>query len=226
MTTVMVLVVLFVLVVFYLLRHFSVSDKKGAGRIGSAGRLRKIDLSKLPQTFVVFDLETTGLDPAKDEIIEIAAIKFDRNSEGQQGLQALVQPSKPLPKKITQLTGISQGMIEKEGEPLNVALKDFAAFIGDLPLVAFNADFDMAFLRNAAKRCGLTIDNSYSCALKAARRAWPRRKSYRLCDLAEDAKITTEGSHRALEDCKRTLIIYAAAMESVGGAGSHRQGSS
>ncbi len=168
--------------------------------------------SEIPESFVVFDLETTGLDAGEDEIIEIGAIKItDVKQDVHTFFQALVKPMKPIPKEITRLTGISQEMVDRDGASLEEAVRGFMAFAGELPLVAFNAKFDMAFLRKAARKCDIAVRNPTSCALKKARRAWPDRSSYRLSDLARWAGLSDEDTHRALGDCKRTLILYAAA---------------
>lgn len=172
-----------------------------------------IDTSYLPDQFVVFDLETTGLDADKHEIIEIAAIKHMRGVTTHQTFQGLVKPSKCLPKKIIEITGITDDMLEKDGDTLLNAIEGFSTFVGNLRLVSFNADFDMAFLQRAAEKCGKPkFDNPVSCALKMARRAWPKRKTYRLVDLAKDAQIDDGMAHRALEDARRALIIYAAVV--------------
>ncbi len=165
----------------------------------------------VPERFVVFDLETTGLDAARHEIIEVGAIKVNRDSARHDGFQCLVKPKKRISKRITQINGISQQMVNDEGEPLDAVLKDFVEFIEDLPLVSFNAEFDMGFLRAAASRHGITFRNHVSCALELARQAWPGRESYKLCDLARDGKLPSEGAHRALEDCKRTIFVYMGA---------------
>ena len=170
----------------------------------------RITLAHLPERFVVFDLETTGLDATKHEIIEIGAIRVNRDSKEHDTFQVLVKPSKKVPKKISELTGISQSMVDN-GEPIESALRDFLSFVGDLRLVSFNAQFDMAFLQNAASKHSISITNSTSCALDMARRAWPSRRSYRLADLAKDGNLSSEGAHRALGDCKRTLMVYGAA---------------
>ena len=127
-----------------------------------------------------------------------------------------MRPTRRIPKKITEMTGILQQMVNQDGKPPEAALQDFAEFIGDLPLVSFNAEFDMAFLRSSGKRYNVLIRNRASCALKMARRAWPGRASYRLCDLARDGNLSDEDTHRALGDCKRTLLIYVAAASRVG----------
>lgn len=174
---------------------------------------RKPDLSVLPEQFIVFDLETTGLKPEQHEIIEFGAIRVNRESKHHETFQALVKPKKKIPKKITELTGITQEMVDREGEPLKSTLPEFLKFVGDLPLVSFNSEFDIAFLEAALAQCEpeARITNRVSCALKMARRAWPGRKSYRLVDLAKDGGISLEGSHRALGDCQRALLVYTSA---------------
>jgi len=174
---------------------------------------QKISTDHLPETFIVLDLETTGLDATRDEIIEIAAIRYRKGNTSQETLQALVKSSKKVPKKITEITGITQEMLETNGEPLADVMREFATFVGEHRLVTFNAEFDMAFLYAATTRLGLPkVNNPVSCALKMAKRAWPRRKSYRLDDLASDGEFADSRAHRALEDARRALIVYAAVV--------------
>ncbi len=174
-------------------------------------RKPRVTIAHLPKKFVVFDLETTGLNPETHEIIEFGAIRVNRDSVNHETFQSLVRPTRKVPKKITELTGISQAMLDADGESIDSALRDFLSFVGDLRLVSFNADFDMAFLNNAAAKHSISIDNPVSCALKMSRRAWPGRKSYRLVDLAKDGNLRSDDTHRALGDCQRALIVYAAA---------------
>ncbi|MBL0729663.1 PolC-type DNA polymerase III [Piscinibacter sp. HJYY11] len=147
---------------------------------------QKISRDHLPDVFVVIDLETTGLDASKHEIIEIAAIRYRKDGgKEHETYQSLVRPKKKVPKKITEITGITQEMIERDGQELHKALAEFNEFIGTHRLVTFNAEFDMAFLTSAWKKCDHAVPrNQVSCALKMARRAWPGRKTYRLSDLA------------------------------------------
>jgi DNA polymerase III epsilon subunit family exonuclease len=178
-----------------------------------SGHTGKENLSILPERFVVFDLETTGLKPDTHEIIEIGAIRVNRDSDNHETFQALLKPTKKIPAKITEITGITQDMVERDGDPLEILLPQFLDFVGDLPLVSYNAEFDMAFLTAAIKKTQVDkrIKNRASCALKMARRAWPGLKSYRLPDLAKMGNLSDEDTHRALGDCKRTLIVYTAA---------------
>ena len=187
--------------------------------------LRVHDSPFLPEHFVILDLETTGLSPEADEIIEIGAIRINRDQTNHATFSTLVKPEKRIPRRITEITGITQGMINESGIPLAKALSEFIEFIGDLPLVTFNADFDMGFLWNAAKHQGLAIENRYACALGLARRAWPELPSHRLVDLAKIGNLSDDDTHRALGDCKRALVIFASAVGEIGEEirWSHRQ---
>jgi DNA polymerase III epsilon subunit family exonuclease len=166
---------------------------------------------------VVFDLETTGLDSELNEIIEIGALKVDlqNNANTLSQLHAnffetLVKPSKKLPQKIISITGITDNMLNDLGEPLSKVLPEFLDFIGELPLVSYNSDFDMGFLHKAvSKICpDKKLNNKVSCALKMAREAWPNLQSYKLSYLSKLLELDNQNTHRALGDSKRALIIY------------------
>lgn len=172
-------------------------------------------LPALPRRFIVLDLETTGLDSQRHEIIEFGAIRANMDSNLQDTFQTLVKPKRKVPRHITEINGISQAMVDADGIELADALNQFVEFAQDLPIVAFNADFDMRFLLSAAIQHGHVITNRYTCALRLARRAWPGLPSYRLSELAKRGKLSDENTHRALGDCKRTLIIFTAAASEV-----------
>lgn len=172
-------------------------------------------IDSLPDSFVVFDLETTGFDASRNEIIEIAAIRFKKGRTAHETLQALVKPQGAVPLKITKLTGITQKMVDCDGEPIRDVLEDFRAFFGDLRLVSFDSELDMAFLQTAAENNGLPpFRNPTTCALKLARQAWPNSKSYRLEDITSGEQFNNSGTaHRALEGARRALLVYAAASD-------------
>lgn len=194
------IIFLIIIVAAYLLFHFRFTSKS-----------KTVDVSILPQQFVVLDVETTGLDPDKHKIIEIGAIKVNRDSIHHEAFQALVKIDGKLPKKITEITGITAGMLEKDGQPLESVIRDFLQFVGDLRLVAFNAPFDLAFLSAAASQFNLEINNPVSCALDMSRRAWPGLKSYKLESLIKIGGLSTQGNHRALKDCELTTTVYMGA---------------
>jgi DNA polymerase III epsilon subunit family exonuclease len=179
---------------------------------GQTRQSQPTSLAHLPEKFIVFDLETTGLTANKHEVLEIGAIRVNRDSINHETYQSLIKPTRKVPAKITELTGITQKMVDLEGVALDLALREFREFVGDLRLVSFNAEFDMAFLHAATTTAGVpAFRNPVSCALKMSRRAWPGRKSYRLAELAKDGGLSSEGTHRALGDCQRALIVYTAA---------------
>ena len=175
------------------------------------------DLSTLPGEFVVFDLETTGLSAEKHEIIEIGAIRVRRDAEDHATFSTLVKSKKRVGAKIVQITGIDDEMLAADGRELGEVLPLFRDFIGDLRLVSFNSEFDMAFIQTAVQRHGgQPLSNSVSCALKMARQTWPGRSSYRLAELAKDGGLSMDGTHRALSDARRALIVYSTAVMKLG----------
>lgn len=174
-------------------------------------------LAMLPERFVVFDLETTGLKAERHEIIEIGAILVKRDHERHETFQTLIKPKSPLPQRITDLTGINQRMVDLDGTELSLALAEFRAFVSDLPMVSYNAEFDVGFLHAACEAADCEpFPNEMICALKLARQAWPKRKSYRLAALAKDGNLAGDNEHRALGDCRRTVIVFAAAVQALG----------
>ena len=146
---------------------------------------------------------------------------MNRGTGSMESLSLLVRPHKPIPAEITGLTGITRQMVEEEGHCLADALGRFWDFIGDLPLVAYAVDFDLAFLTNALRQTNpsFQINNPAVCALKMTRRAWPFLNSYRLSDVASDGAIFAAPSHRALGDCERTLLVYYAAARELNTTG-------
>jgi DNA polymerase III epsilon subunit family exonuclease len=169
------------------------------------------DISFLPEQFIVFDLETTGLNPEKHEIIEIWAVKVNRDSNEHDTFTIIVRPNKKIPRRISEITGITSEMLQTEGNSLESAIEEFMQFAGNLRLVAFNAPFDYAFLSNAVLRFGKCLENPVSCALDMAKRAWPGLRSYKLGNLATIGGLNTQGTHRALKDCELTITVYCAA---------------
>ncbi len=179
---------------------------------------QRVNVDHLPQSFVVFGLTTTGSDPDRHEIIEIGALRVERDATVMDSLRRLVTPSRDIPARVTELTGITQIALNREGKPLEAALREFREFIGELPLVSFNADVDMNFLVNATQMSGISIKNPLSCARKMAHRAWPDRKGHGLAELARADKSGVLAEHRVLRDCRQILSIYLAAASRLGTA--------
>lgn len=167
----------------------------------------------VPEEFVIFDVETTGLDSYCDDILEIGALRFiKRNYLATKKLdtfQCFVKQDKPIPKNITTINSITDEMVA-DGLPLKEVLEKFFDFVGTRRLVAFNAEFDHDFVRDAAKKVKYKIPRPFrvTCVLEHARIRFPGQSSYKLQSLAEMLQLDTSGAHRALQDCVMTFQVY------------------
>ena len=161
--------------------------------------------------FAFFDLETTGLSPRGCKIIEMAALRVGEAGVIAGSFQALVRISQPLPYFVTNLTGITNTMLAR-GERIESVFPRFCEFVGDLPLVAYNAGFDMGFLRAEAARQQIRLRNTPVCALAVTRARVPGLSSYKLKMVAEHFGIQERQTHRALDDCVMGLRVFAEAM--------------
>lgn len=171
------------------------------------------DLSEAKQ-YVVLDLETTGLEPKSDQIIELAAVLIDGSGKVLDQYESLIQIDRELPPEITDLTSITKDHLAVAGKPLSQVLREFLCFSGDRLLVAHNAEFDFGFLLPALSRYGIAIGNEYVCTLAASRKAWPIFRSHKLGPLAEFLGVTGP-SHRALHDCLKAKQVFISAMNSI-----------
>lgn len=158
--------------------------------------------------YIVFDLETTGLSPAADEIVEISGIKVLENTAVKE-FSTLVNPGIPISPAAARVNGITDEMV-RHAPPLAEALGNFLDFAGDRVLVGHNIHtFDMVFLRaGAARKLGRDIPNDYVDTLYLARNCLPFLTRHRLVDVAEHFGIATDGAHRALADCHMNLQCY------------------
>ncbi|MEK6588737.1 MAG: helicase C-terminal domain-containing protein [Chloroflexota bacterium] len=161
------------------------------------------------QTLVALDLETTGLDPTRDAIIEIGAVRF-RDDRVEQEWSQLVNPGRPLPSFITQLTGISDEMLA-EAPRINQVLEPLAAFVGDHPIVGHQIAFDLSFLQ----RRGLFNHNQPLDTYDLAAVVLPAAGRYSLAALASELRVPRRASHRALEDARTTMLVFERLVELV-----------
>lgn len=148
--------------------------------------------------FIVFDLETTGLKPATEEITEIAAVLV-REGEIKDSFQTYVNPHKPIPPEITELTGISDETVA-DAPDLPEALDKFFAFMGDRVLVAHNAGFDLSFLKAACKKLEIEREFTYIDTLEMSRIMLPHLSRFKLNILAKELQVGPFEHHRASED--------------------------
>lgn len=159
-------------------------------------------------SFVILNLETTGLNPAEDSIIELAAIRIEAGEESQR-FAALVQCNRKLPKTVVELTGITDQLLKEQGEPLEQALQGFLAFVGKDRLVGYNIAFDMGFLRTACTGFRKPVlTNRCTDLLNLARRRIYGVPNYQLPTLAKHLELPCKEVRRAQNDCELLLQLY------------------
>lgn len=151
---------------------------------------------------VALDLETTGLDIRQDKIIEIGIIRFD-GAEVLETYQTFVNPDRPIPPAVSQLTHITNPMVTKAPHILDV-LDEVSEFVGSDTIVGHNIGFDLGFLR----RYKILTRNRCTDTYELASVLLPRAGRYKLSALAEQFGIDAEGKHRALADCTMTMKLY------------------
>ena len=156
--------------------------------------------------FVVFDIETTGLSVTSCAITEIGAVKI-KGSEVIDRFNIMVNPEMPIPENIVELTGITDEMVA-DAPKIDEALPKFLAFIGDLPLIAHNANFDTGFIRAAAEKLKLPFKNVYLDTVALSRYANPELKKHKLDILAEYYELGDFNHHRACDDAEMLACIY------------------
>ncbi len=160
----------------------------------------------LVDSYVVFDLETTGLEPKHCEIIEIGALKY-KNNKLVDEFSVLVKPKKSISSEITQITGISNDMVN-DASNIEEVLPKFIEFIEDLPLVAHNSSFDLSFIEENINKLGLPmINNTNIDTVELARKYIPKAYNYKLTTLKNYFKLDY-GSHRSIDDCRTTNYVY------------------
>lgn len=185
-----------------------------ASRMRKAKQMaRRRSVKARPQTYLVLDIETTGLSVVEDEIIEIGAIVVKGGIIDKE-FQSLVKISKKIPPSIESLTGITNQLIDKNGRELSEVLPEFLEFASDLLVVSHNVEFDYGFLRAACKRFDLLLfSNQCIDTLVLARRLVDDVKNYKLTTLLDYFEIEVKGSHRSIEDCLTTKQLYEKLIE-------------
>lgn len=160
--------------------------------------------------FVVFDLETTGLDYATHDVVEIGAVRVE-NGEITAEYSTLINPSIPIPADATAVNKITNAMLQ--GQPkIYEALPEFLTFVGDDVLAAHNVRFDYSFLSNACMNSRFKVPEKYFDTM-ALTRYYPEAGSRKLTALAEAAGVEIETAHRALSDARMTAKLILATNE-------------
>lgn len=160
----------------------------------------------LDESYVVFDIETTGFSPVTNRIIEIGAVKVE-NGQIVDRFSTFVNPEVPIPFEIEKLTSINDSMV-LDAETIEIILPKFLAFVGDSILVAHNANFDVSFIKENAKRQGLPADYTYVDTVGIARTLLTGQSKYTLDAVAKTLGISLENHHRAVDDAECTAEIF------------------
>ena len=157
-------------------------------------------------TFIVFDLETTGFSPVSDRIIEIGAVKItdgkitDRFSE-------FVNPQRPIPFRIEQLTSINDAMV-MDAEPIEKVLPRFLEFCEGAPMVGHNVTFDISFIEENCERLGIEHDFTTVDTMTLARNLLPNLARFKLDQVAKALNVSLGHHHRAVDDAECTAGIF------------------
>lgn len=171
----------------------------------------KAELSKRKREakFVAIDVETTGLSPLYNELIEISAIKYE-GAKKVDTFSTLIKPKKEISRTITNITGITNKMVENSPIVEEVMPK-LVEFIGDSPIVAHNANFDYSFLQNNSNRS--FSKNKVIDTVAISKKMLPNLPNHKLNTVARCIGIQEEGFHRAEFDCECCAQIYIKYLE-------------
>ncbi|MDR0446711.1 MAG: PolC-type DNA polymerase III, partial [Oscillospiraceae bacterium] len=166
---------------------------------------------------VVFDIETTGLDSYRDKITEIAAVTI-HNGEIISDFQTYVDPGMPIPREITELTGITDETVS--GAPGQIeAVRAFLDYVGNRPLAAHNASFDLGFIYEVCFTNGIPFNSACLDTLTLSRAILPDLYNYKLPTVSSALRLPKFEHHHALADAKTTGLIAAAFQKNLKGRG-------
>ena len=165
----------------------------------------------LSDAYVVFDLETTGFSSVKDKIIEIGAVKVEQGKITER-FSTFVNPKRPIPFEITQLTSINDQMV-MEAPDIETVLPQFLDFVGDAALVAHNAGFDVGFIEQNCRYQDIVPDFTSVDTVAMARILLPTLSKFKLNIVANALHISLDNHHRAVDDANATAEIFVKFIE-------------
>ncbi len=171
----------------------------------------KLLLEFFPEGLIAIDLETTGLSPLVDRIIEIAAFKI--TSVGVSVYDTLINPEIPIPEHTTAIHNITDEMVASSPKLIDV-LAEFKEFLGELPIVAHNAKFDLGFIVMGLQREKIKLSSSLIyCSCKMARITHKEMTNHKLGTLVKELNIPLVNHHRALDDAYASLMVFVKGLE-------------
>ena len=156
--------------------------------------------------YCVFDLETTGISHLTEKITEIGILKI-KNGEVIDTFESFVNPEKPIPEEVVNVTHITDEMV-KDAPTIEEIMPKVLEFMGDSVLVAHNADFDIGFMKYNCEKMGLDFEHSHIDTLRLAKTVFPDFGRYRLGYIAEKLNIKVDVAHRALDDVKTLVAVF------------------
>ena len=156
--------------------------------------------------YCILDIETTGLSFRTEKITEFGIMKY-KNGEVIDSFESFVNPEKPIPKEVVDITNITDEMV-KDAPTIKEIMPKVLEFIGDSVLVAHNADFDIGFIKYNCKQLGLELNNTYIDTLRLAKDLFPGYKKYKLGIIADNLGIKVEVAHRALDDVDTLVKVF------------------
>ncbi|WP_203641269.1 type I-E CRISPR-associated endoribonuclease Cas2e [Levilactobacillus andaensis] len=192
---------------------FSDAAKFHRARVMTRNSIRKTSLSPKQLMVVSLDLETTGLDPVKDTILSIGAVKRDQEDKIVQ-FDQLIQGVQNVPAKITELTGITAEMLDKQGVSLADGLQALQEFVADAPVVGYNLHFDEGFLLAAFRKIGQSrLSNRLIDLMPLVKKSNKFLDNYRLETVLADYEIENLHPHHALSDAQATFELASKLKE-------------
>lgn len=155
----------------------------------------------------IIDFETTGISPAEGDRPTEVAIVLTENGAVVDRFQSLMNPGVRIPAFITQLTGITNAMVQA-APPVAQVMRDAARFVGHCPMVAHNASFDRKYWQAELQRLGLPAQHPFACTVLLARRLYPEAPNHKLGTLTQHLGLPATGrAHRALADAEMTAAL-------------------
>lgn len=176
-------------------------------------QLEEKRLKFLETEFVVFDLETSGLEPGRDEILEIAGIKL-RGEQEIGRFEALIQPTRLIPPDVERINGLNEFYLLSNGRKSAEVVKDFLAFVGDAIVAGHNIrDFDWLFVASHTKRHGLPLPTNKLIDTLELSRKLLSLPQYNLTSVAKHFGYEHANAHRAMPDVEINTKVFVRLME-------------